>query len=220
LNYPKQRDSVVEAGVVLRSQIGFAPDRVKWHLLAMVGSLLIASGATMTAAAGIDSGAAVPVVDTAGPMSSEQHEKRLAQIRDSVATAEKRRKALLAPEVIDPAVSKALAERWGVEVYGVRQATGGMMIDFRFRVLDAEKATHLFESQNKPYLVKEGTDVKLPVPMGAKVGAFRPTNRGKNITSNKDYYMMFANPGSYVKPGEKVSVVIGDFRVEKLTVRQ
>jgi hypothetical protein len=31
--------------------------------------------------------------------------------------------------------------------------------------------------------------------------------------------MVFGNPDNHVKPGEKVSVVIGDFRVENLTVR-
>ena len=157
-------------------------------------------------AAGAGQGTAVPI-DRAG-------------IQAAIAEAEARRKALFRPEVAipDAALREALAERWGVEVYGVRQATGGMMIDFRFRVLDAAKAEPLFDSRNKPYLVKDGSDVKLPVPMGAKVGAFRPTNRGRNIVADKDYYMMFANPGSYVLPGQKVSVVIGDFRVDGLAL--
>jgi hypothetical protein len=65
----------------------------------------------------------------------------------------------------------------------------------------------------------EGTNIKLPVPVGEKVGAFRTTNRGKNITAGRDYYMMFANPDSYVKPGQKVSVVIGEFRAEHMTLQ-
>ena len=56
-------------------------------------------------------------------------------------------------------------------------------------------------------------------PWRPKVGAFRPTNRGKNIKADKTYYMVFGNPDSFVKPGEKVSVVIGDFRAEKLRVQ-
>jgi hypothetical protein len=31
--------------------------------------------------------------------------------------------------------------------------------------------------------------------------------------------MVFGNPDNFVKAGEKVSVVIGDFRAENLTVR-
>lgn len=144
----------------------------------------------------------------------------LQRIRDAVAQAERQRRAMLEPDDVipDPAIRQELAERWGVEIYGVRQATGGMMIDFRFRVLDAAKAEPLFDSRNKAYLVKEGAEIRLPVPVGAKVGAFRPTNRGKNIVSDRDYYMMFANPGSYVQPGQKVSVVIGDFKVDGLAL--
>ena len=68
-------------------------------------------------------------------------------------------------------------------------------------------------------MLAEKSDIKLPVPMAAKVGAFRPTNRGKNIKPDKTYYMVFGNPDSHVKAGEKISVVIGDFRAEHLTVQ-
>jgi hypothetical protein len=57
------------------------------------------------------------------------------------------------------------------------------------------------------------------VPSAAKVGALRTTNRQGNIKPGKIYNIMFANPGYHVKPGQKVSVVIGDFKVEHLTVK-
>lgn len=147
--------------------------------------------------------------------------KTIEDIRMGMAQAQVRREALLKPDaaVADSAIHKELVEKWGVEVYGVRKAASGYMIDFRFRVLDAEKALPLFDPRTKPYLLTEGTHIKLPVPVGEKVGAFRTTNRGKNIQANKDYYMMFANPDSYVKPGQKVSVVIGDFRAEHMTLQ-
>ena len=138
------------------------------------------------------------------------------QVRAAMAAAEARRLAELQP---DPGPdSKALAEKWGVEVIGMRLTSAGYMLDFRFRVLDADKALPLFEHRIKPYVVADKSDIKLPVPMAPKVGAFRPTNRGKNIKADKTYYMVFANPDSYVKSGEKVSVVIGDFRAVNLTV--
>ncbi len=135
--------------------------------------------------------------------------------------AEKRRVALLKPDpsVAGSAAHQELLEKWGVEVHGVRLAARDYMIDFRFRVVDAEKALPLFDASIKPYLLTEGTNIKLPVPIGEKVGAFRTTNRGKNITAGRNYYIMFGNPDSYVNPGQKVSVVIGDFRVEHMTVQ-
>ncbi len=137
-------------------------------------------------------------------------------IRAAIAEAEKRRLARLEP---DPGPSKQLIEQWGVEVIGINLTSAGYMLDFRFRVLDAEKALPLFDHRIKPYVLTERAKIKLPVPMAPKVGAFRPTNRGKNIKADKTYYMVFANPDSYLNKGEKVSVVIGDFRAENLTVQ-
>jgi len=148
---------------------------------------------------------------------AQKTEMMLEKVRAAMTAAEARRLAGLQP---DPGPdSKALAEKWGVEVIGMRLTSAGYMLDFRFRVLDADKALPLFEHRIKPYVVADKSDIKLPVPMAPKVGAFRPTNRGKNIKADKTYYMVFANPDSYVKPGEKVSVVIGDFRAENLTVK-
>ena len=147
--------------------------------------------------------------------------KTIEEVRIDMEEARKRRQALMQPDaaVADAAIHKELIEKWGVEVMGVRLAARGYMMDFRFRVLDLEKALPLFDSRIKPYVIPEGTDVKLPVPAGQKVGTFRTTNRGKNIQAGKDYVIMFANPDAFVKSGQKVSVVIGDFRVERLTLK-
>jgi hypothetical protein len=114
--------------------------------------------------------------------------------------------------------AKQLAEIWGVELLGMRLTAAGMMLDFRFKVLDAQKALPLFDHRIKPHIVAERSNIKLPVPMAAKVGAFRPTNRGKNIKADRIYYMIFGNPDRHVKVGEMVTVVIGDFKVEHLMV--
>ena len=97
-------------------------------------------------------------------------------------------------------------------------SAGDYMMDFRFRVLDADKAAVFFDQRIKPYVLVERSSAKLPVPMATKVGALRPTNRGKNIRADRNYYMMFANPDRHVQRGGKATLVIGDFRVEHLTV--
>ena len=114
--------------------------------------------------------------------------------------------------------AQELADKWGVELLGMRLTTAGYMLDFRFRVMDADKALPLFDHRIKPHIVADRSNIKLPVPMSTKVGAFRPTNRGKNIKADKTYYMIFGNPDRHVKAGEKVTVVIGDFKVEHLMV--
>lgn len=122
------------------------------------------------------------------------------------------------PSPVDPEQAKKLADEWGVELISLNLTSAGFMMDFRFRVLNADKALSLFDHRIKPYVVAERSSIKLPVPMAAKVGAMRPTNRGKNIKADKNYYMIFANPDRHVKSGEKVTVIIGDFKVEHLTV--
>lgn len=122
------------------------------------------------------------------------------------------------PSPVAPEQAKQLAEQWGVKLLSLRLSTAGYMMDFRFRVLDADKALPLFDYRNKPYVVVDRSKARLPVPMAAKIGAFRPTNRGKNIVADKNYYMMFANPDQHVKAGDKVTLIIGDFKVDHLTV--
>ncbi|QYZ67233.1 MAG: hypothetical protein OI74_15350 [Gammaproteobacteria bacterium (ex Lamellibrachia satsuma)] len=122
------------------------------------------------------------------------------------------------PQIIDEKQAKMLEERWGVRLISLNLSAGGYMMDFRFRVLDAEKSILLFDHRIKPHIITDRTNIKLPVPMAAKVGAFRPTNRGKNIKPDRNYYIMFGNPDRHVKSGETVAIVIGDFRVDGVSV--
>jgi hypothetical protein len=118
----------------------------------------------------------------------------------------------------DEATVKQIADKWGIELLSLHLTAAGYMIDFRFKVLDLEKAKIFFDHRIKPHLKVEKSNAKLPIPMAAKVGAFRATNRGKNIKANKTYYMVFGNPDAHVKSGEKVTMVIGDFKAKNLTV--
>ena len=108
-----------------------------------------------------------------------------------------------------------LVERWGVKVLQIRLSAEGYMLDLRYRVLDAEKAAPLFDREQKAYLIDQATGAKFLVPESPKVGAMRTTRPPKQ---DKNYFILFANPGRYVKQGNKVTVVIGDFMAENLIV--
>ena len=108
-----------------------------------------------------------------------------------------------------------LAEEWGIEVTSIRLSTHDHMIDYRFRVLDAEKAAELFKRQIKPNLVHQETGKVLAVPETAKLGPLRNSNTPQ---AGRIYWMFFGNAGKLVEAGDKVTVVIGDFRVENLVV--
>lgn len=109
-----------------------------------------------------------------------------------------------------------LKRRWGVEVMSVRQTAAGYMLEFRYRVLDAEKAKPLFERKTKPVLTHAESGARLIVPTPAKTGALRNSNPP---LAGHTYWMFFANPGRLVKPGEHVNVEIGEFHADGLVVR-
>jgi hypothetical protein len=119
------------------------------------------------------------------------------------------------PDKPHPREKTLLKRQWGIEVRGVRLSGAGYMLEFRYKVLDANKARPLFERRTKPVLVHERTGARLPVPRPAKTGPLRTSDPP---LVGRTYWMFFANPGQLVKAGEKVTVVIGDFRAERLVV--
>jgi hypothetical protein len=118
---------------------------------------------------------------------------------------------------VQPEVDNArIIEDLGIEVVAIRTTAAGSMLDFRFKVLDKEKAMPFFLKELQPHLIDKRTGAVLEVPVPAKGGPMRPTSRDprEGIT----YFMLFANPGSFIKAGNQVAIVIGDIRVDNLVV--
>jgi hypothetical protein len=110
---------------------------------------------------------------------------------------------------------RSIGEKWGIQVLSMRLSAGGYMLDFRYRVKDVDKASPLFSGKIQPYLVDQESGAKFLVPEPPKMGTLRTTRKP---LPDRNYFILFANPGKYVKPGNKITVVIGDFRAENLVV--
>ncbi len=108
-----------------------------------------------------------------------------------------------------------LEAKWGIRVLAVRRTAEGYMLDFRYRIVDADKAAPLFSSRIKPYLIDEASGAVMGIPNVPKVGSLRSTRKPYQ---DRNYAMLFANPGQYIKTGARVTVVIGAFRAEHLVV--
>jgi hypothetical protein len=106
-------------------------------------------------------------------------------------------------------------ERFGVEITGIHMTAAGQMVDFRYRVLDAVKATPIFDRNTKAFLVHQATQKTLEVPTTAKVGPLRTTGTPE---AGKVYWMFFGNPG-IVKSGDRVNIEIGEFKINDLVVQ-
>jgi hypothetical protein len=105
---------------------------------------------------------------------------------------------------------------WGIEAPSVKAVESGVMIRFSYRVLDAEKAMPLADKKVDPLLVCMDKGVRLTIPSMEKVGQLRQAPR--ELETGKSYWMAFSNSGRLVKRGDRVNIVIGNFRAEGLTV--
>ncbi|MBW2309313.1 MAG: hypothetical protein JRG73_20525 [Deltaproteobacteria bacterium] len=109
-----------------------------------------------------------------------------------------------------------LEEQWGVQVVSIRLMGADHFVNFRYRVIDPEKALETVSPGKKAYLIDQATGTKLFVPM-TKVGRMR--HKDVKALANRQYNILFSNSGKIVKKGSTVTVVIGDFRAENLTVQ-
>jgi hypothetical protein len=139
------------------------------------------------------------------------------QVYRGMQQAEQKRIALGgADSAID---NRQMREAWGVQIISTGFADSDYWLEFRFRVLDPDKAAPLFDSMTDPYLESDADKkIKLGVPEGERADAQPITHRDRNVQAGKIYSIMFANPKGLVKPGQKVTVVAGEFRAEHMTV--
>ncbi len=105
---------------------------------------------------------------------------------------------------------------WGVDQLSTKLAESGQLVRFSYRVVDSGKAAALNEKSSSPQLLDEKVHAVLQVPTMEKVGQLRQSGAPEN---GKSYWMVFSNKGSFVKTGHRVSVVIGQFRVDGLVVQ-
>jgi hypothetical protein len=110
----------------------------------------------------------------------------------------------------------AIEEKFGVKVVAIRVTASGHMLDFRYQVIDEQKAAEVFKRQTKPYLIHQASGKTSSVPTMAKVGPLRSSNKPQK---GRIYWMFFSNPEGFVAEGDKVTVVIGNFKVENLSVQ-
>lgn len=117
-----------------------------------------------------------------------------------------------------PVTSAEIAQQWGVQIVAIRSSAAGYMLDFRYRVTAAEKAAPLLKQETKAYVIVEKNGAQLYVPIVSRIGPLRQSST--QVYADRNYFVLFANPGKLVLPGDAVTVVIGDFKVEHLIVDQ
>ena len=157
-----------------------------------------------------DIAAAMPILTLSSP--AEGSGSRTVPVVDASLQGE-------TPERVPPIDERSETEKkWGVEVIGVRLSAGGYILDFRYRIIAPERAVSLVDRRRKPYLIDRKTGARFTVPNPTKVGPLRQTAKYGKPKADRTYFILFANPGRFIKRNRPVDVVIGDFRASNLIV--
>lgn len=104
----------------------------------------------------------------------------------------------------------------GIRVESLRLSAADYMLDLRFRITDPERAAPFFSRSTEVQLIDEASGARLLVPNTPKLGKLRQVARKDK--SDRSYFMLFANPGRYLKAGSEVTLVVGDTRISHLKI--
>ena len=106
-------------------------------------------------------------------------------------------------------------EQWGIRFESIRLTGADHFVDFRFRVIDPEKAGTLLSRKDKAYLLHEPTGKAFTVPV-TKVGPLRATAVGPK--PGRSYVILFSNVNKIIQQDDPVTVVIGEFKTAGLRI--
>jgi hypothetical protein len=99
-----------------------------------------------------------------------------------------------------------LEERYGIRPTLIGVTAAGGMVDFRFKVLDVEKARILIKDHSlMPVLTVQDT--------GTRIALVSNGPHSMTFYNDKVYYILFGNPKGEVKPGTPIAVAFGDIQV-------
>ena len=104
---------------------------------------------------------------------------------------------------------------WGVDRLRVNYTSSGNLIRFSYRVVEPKLAKVFADHEATPYLFAPRTNAMLQVPSMEKIGQLRQFAAAEK---DKEYWMVFSNKGNFVRPGERVNVIIGKFHADGLVV--
>ena len=120
-----------------------------------------------------------------------------------------------APPALDPAITPINSEieaRWGIRITQIGVTADGGMVDFRYIVLDPDKALAMLQDlKNLPTLTAEDSGMVV-----SSAALMAPKH---NLTAGRTYFLLYRNTRGAIKPGGAVSVVFDDLRLEHVVAK-
>lgn len=107
---------------------------------------------------------------------------------------------------------EGMAARYGIDVNLIGMTAAGGLIEFRYQVLDPDKADAMIHDATLlPVLVVEETGQTLVIGT--------PHHHVNELALGGTYFFLLANAHNAVHAGSLVTLVMGDVRVEHVQVR-
>lgn len=109
--------------------------------------------------------------------------------------------------------AQGMAARYGIEVTLIGTTAAGGLIDFRYQVVDPDKANPIIHDTDLlPKLIVEDTGEMLSL-------SSLPHNHGTELELGGTYFFLMANANNAIHRGSLVTVVIGDARLEHVVAQ-
>ena len=108
--------------------------------------------------------------------------------------------------------SEGMAAKYGIDVTMVGVTAAGGMVDFRYQVVDPDKADQVVHDLDLfPKMVNEETGATL-------VLRSLPHSHSQKLDLGGNYFFLVPNAQNAMHPGDSVTLVVGDLRLEHVIV--
>ena len=104
---------------------------------------------------------------------------------------------------------------WGVTDLRVRLTSSDNLVKFTWKVVNPKLAQPVGDHTATPEMVALRSNAVLHVPTMEKIGALR---QATSREAGREYWMVFSNKDHPVRSGDRVNVIIGNFRALDLVV--
>ena len=139
-----------------------------------------------------------------------------------------------APAPVKPVVAArpgTLEGEWGIRVASVGLTMAGGAVDFRYTVVDAEKALLLSQGMTSAYDIDQATGTKIsmtPPPMKGPAAAHSSARMARQgggfppspnrLAAGRTNSLLLPNPAGLLKSGSIITVVVGDIQTQNVRV--
>ncbi len=103
-------------------------------------------------------------------------------------------------------------EETGVRITRLAITSGGGMIDLRYLVIDPDKAIVVHEQDNPLAVMDEASGLVYDKP-------WMDHGHSGDFQTGVIYYTLLLNQGGGIKRGDRVTVIIGGYRLEHVIVQ-